>query len=82
MNYQLLHNYANIWYFINFLQWEEKRVTSMVIQWSSGASKKKNYRTTIIQSRIKTLHKRYNANLIDAFKLLTGLPFVVAKKVQ
>ena len=31
-------------YFSNFLQREEKRVTSMMIQWSSGASKKKKLR--------------------------------------
>ena len=42
--------------------------------------KKKNYRTTVILSRINTLHKRYNDNLIDALKLLTGLSFIVAKK--
>lgn len=80
MNYRLQRNHPNMWLFFNFLQKEEKRVVSMVIQWTSGASKKKNARTTAIQNRINTLYKRYADDLIGASTLLTGLSLVVAKK--
>ena len=82
MNSRLLQNHPNIWQFNNFLQLEEERVTVIMAQWSSGASKKKNYRTSVIQSRINTLYKRYGDNLIDASGLLTGLSFVVAKNAK
>jgi hypothetical protein len=68
--------------FAQFLQKEEKRVTSMIIQWSSGTSKKKNQRTTAIQNRINTLYKRYTDDLIGASTLLTGLSLIVAKKAN
>ncbi|CAF1355393.1 unnamed protein product [Rotaria sordida] len=79
MNFRLQRNHPNMWLFFNFLQKEEKRVTSMIIQWSSGASKKKNQRTTAIQNRINTLYKRYTDDLIGASTLLTGLSSIVAK---
>ncbi len=82
MSCRLQRNHPNMWLFLNFLQKEEKRVTSMIIQWSSGASKKKNYRTTAIQKRIDTLYKRYADDLIGASTLLNGLSFVVAKKCK
>lgn len=82
MNCRLPRSHPNIWFLISFLQREEKRATSIMIQWSSGASKKKNYRTTAIQNRINTLYKRYNDDLIGASTLLTGLSLVVAKNAN
>ena len=82
MNSRLLQNHPNIWQFNNFLQRDEKRVTVIMAQSSNGASKKKNDRTSVIQSRINTLYKRYSDSLIDASGLLTGLSFVVAKKAK
>ena len=79
---RLLRNHPCVWDLIKFLQREEKRVSTMMLQWSSGASKKKNYRSTAAQSRIKTLYKRYNENLISESSLLTGLSFVVARRVK
>ncbi len=82
MNCRLQRDHPNMWLFLNFLQKEEKRAASMIIQWSSGASKKKNQRTTAIQNRINTLYKRYSDDLIGASTLLTGLSLVVAKKCK
>ena len=47
---------------------------------SVGASKKKNKRTTVLQSRIDTLYHRYSNYLITASDLINGLSFVVAEK--
>jgi light-regulated signal transduction histidine kinase (bacteriophytochrome) len=60
---------------------EEKRVQNICLQWSSGASKKKNKRTTALQNRIDTLYHRYSNYLITEFELLHGLSLVVAKKI-
>ena len=79
---RLLRHHPCIWDLIKFLQREEKRVASTMLQWSSGASQKKNHRSTAAQSRIKTLYKRYNENLINESALLTGLSFVVARRVK
>ncbi len=43
---------------------------------------KKNTRTTSIQHRINTLYDRYSNNLINSSELLTGLAFVVTKKIK
>jgi hypothetical protein len=77
-----MRNHPNIWFFLAFLQRQEKRVTTMISQWSSGASKKNNYRSSAIENRINTLYKRYNEDLIGASTLLTGLSFIVAKKCK
>ncbi|CAF1604289.1 unnamed protein product [Adineta ricciae] len=82
MNCRLIRNHPNVWFFFNFLQREEKRVTSILAQWSSGASKKKNTRKTAIEKRINTLYKRYTDDLIGASTLLTGLSLFVAKKCK
>jgi len=58
---------------------EEKRVQNIRLQWSSGASKQKNTRTTALQGRINTLYNRYNNYLITASDLLNGLSLGVAK---
>ncbi|CAF1530962.1 unnamed protein product, partial [Rotaria sp. Silwood1] len=60
-----------MWQFIKFLQAEEKRLQTIVLQWSAGASKKANPRTTFIQKRINTLHDRYDNGVIDSSDLLT-----------
>ena len=65
---------------INLMKAEEKRVQNICLQWSSGASKKKNKRTTELQIRIDTLNHRYSNYLITASDLLTGFSFLVAKK--
>lgn len=57
---RLLRRHPCIWDLIKFLQREEKRVSWIMLQWSAGASKHKNYRATAAQSRIKTLYKRYD----------------------
>jgi hypothetical protein len=77
---RIQRNHPNIWQLINFMKAEEKRVQNICLQWSSGASKKKNKRTTALQSRIDTLYHRYSNYLITASDLLNGLSFVVAKK--
>ncbi|CAF4584878.1 unnamed protein product, partial [Rotaria socialis] len=81
MNCRIYRNHPNIWNFIDFMKTEEKRVQNIVLQWSSGASKKKTKRTTALQNRINTLYSRYNNYLITASDLLNGLPLVVAKKL-
>jgi len=80
MNSRIYRNHPDIWLLIKFLQNEEKRVQYMSIQWSAGASRKKNPRTISIQHRINNLYSRYNNNQINASQLLQGLANVVAKK--
>jgi len=60
---------------------EEKRVQNISLQWSSGASKKKNKRTTAFQNRIDTLYHRYNNYLITASDLLKWFVFCWEKKI-
>jgi hypothetical protein len=62
----------------NHPQNEEKRVQCITIQWFSGASRKK----ILVQHRINTLYDRYSNNLINSSELLTGLAFVVTKKIK
>jgi hypothetical protein len=64
------------------MQNEEKRVQCITIQWSAGAARKKNIRTTAIQHRINTLYNRYDNNLINASDLLKGLSYAVATKTK
>ncbi|CAF4136208.1 unnamed protein product, partial [Rotaria magnacalcarata] len=82
MNSRIYRNHPNIWHFIDFMKAEEKRVQNIVLQWSSGASKKKTKRTTALQNRINTLYSRYNNYSITASDLLNGLSLVVAKKTM
>ncbi|CAF4263778.1 unnamed protein product, partial [Rotaria socialis] len=60
MNSRIYRNHPNIWHLIDFMKGEEKNVQNIVLQWSSGASKKKTKRTTALQNRINTLYSRYN----------------------
>lgn len=80
MNHRITHNHPNIWQFIKFMQSEEKQIQRIVLQWSTGASKKKNLRTTATQKRIDTLYQRHNDGLIDLINLLIGLSFLVGNK--
>ncbi|CAF4007618.1 unnamed protein product [Rotaria sordida] len=80
INSRIYRHHPHIWDLINFMKAEEKRVQNIQLQWSSGASKPKNKRTTALQGRINTLYNRYNDYLITASDLLNGLSLVVAKK--
>ncbi len=80
MNHRIQRNHPNIWTFIKFMQAEEKRIQSIVLQWSASASKKKTTRMTSIQSRISALYERYNNGLINTSNLLTGLSYLVGVK--
>ncbi|CAF4124927.1 unnamed protein product [Rotaria magnacalcarata] len=80
MNHRIHRNHPNMWQFIKFFQAEEKRLQTIVLQWSAGASKKANPRTTFIQNRINTLHDRYDNGAIDSSDLLTGLSMLIGKK--
>jgi hypothetical protein len=80
MNSRIYRHHPNIWDLINFMKSEEKRVQNLTLQWSSGASKPKNPRSTALQNRINTLYDRYNNYLITASELLNGLSLFVAKK--
>ncbi|CAF0960239.1 unnamed protein product [Adineta steineri] len=77
MNYRISRHHPHMWRFIQFMQSEEKHAQTIVLQWSSGASKKQNTRTTAKQKRIDTLNKRYKDGLIDASKLLTDFSYLV-----
>ncbi|CAF2081914.1 unnamed protein product [Rotaria magnacalcarata] len=77
---RICRNHPNVWDLINFMKGEEKRVERIKLQWSSGASKPKNIRTTALQSRINTLYDRYKNYLIAASDLLNSLSLIVAKK--
>ncbi|CAF1254519.1 unnamed protein product [Rotaria sordida] len=81
MNSRIYRHHPNIWDLINFMKAEEKRVQNIKLQWSSGASKPKNKRTTALQNRINMLYDRYRDYLITASDLLNGLSLFVAKKV-
>ncbi|CAF0970596.1 unnamed protein product [Rotaria sordida] len=81
MNSRIYRHHPNIWDLINFMKAEEKRVQNIKLQWSSGASKPKNKRTTTLQNRINMLYDRYRDYLITASDLLNGLSLFVAKKV-
>ena len=80
MNSRIYRSHPNIWYFIKFMQKEEKWVQCITIQWTAGATKRKNFGTTTIQHRINTLYDRYANNLMNVSDLLTGLSCVIAKK--
>ncbi|CAF1377342.1 unnamed protein product [Rotaria magnacalcarata] len=80
LNSRICRNHPNVWDLINFMKGEEKRVERIKLQWSSGASKPKNIRTTALQSRINTLYDRYKNYLIAASDLLNSLSLIVAKK--
>jgi hypothetical protein len=62
------------------MQAEEQRVNTIVIQWSAGASKKQNTRSTALQNRMNTLYDRYNNGLMNASNLLTGFSLLVGVK--
>jgi len=81
MNHRISRNHPHIWRFIQFMQFEEKNVQTIILQWSSGASKKQNVRTTGKQKRIDTLYQRYNDGLINSSQLLTGLSYLVGNKI-
>ncbi|CAF4050241.1 unnamed protein product [Rotaria sordida] len=80
MNSRIYRNHPDIWLFIKFLQNEEKRVRCISIQWSAGASRKNNPRTTSVQHRLNSLYKRYDDNQMNSSELLQGLAYVIAKK--
>ncbi|CAF3239279.1 unnamed protein product [Rotaria sp. Silwood2] len=81
MNHRISRNHPHIWRFIQFVQSEEKNVQTIVLQWSSGATKKQNVRATAKQKRIDTLYQRYNDGLINSSQLLTGLSYLVGNKI-
>ncbi len=80
MNSRIYRHHPNIWDLISFMKAEEKRVQNITLQWSSGASKQKEKRSTALQNRINTLYDRYNNYQITASQLLNGLSLFVAKK--
>jgi hypothetical protein len=59
----------------------EKNVQTIVLQWSTGASKKQNVRTIGKQKRIDTLYERHNDGVINSSQLLTGLPYLIGNKI-
>ncbi|CAF4109715.1 unnamed protein product [Adineta steineri] len=77
MNHRISRHHPHMWRFVQFMQGKEKHAQTIVLQWSSGASRKQNTRTTAKQKRIDTLNKRYKGGLTDASKLLTGFSYLV-----
>ncbi|CAF3929308.1 unnamed protein product [Rotaria sordida] len=51
INSRIYRHHPHIWDLINFMKAEEKRVQNIQLQWSSGASKPKNKRTTALQAQ-------------------------------
>ena len=82
MSNRILRNHPNIWRFIQFMQVEEKRFETIVAQWSTGASKKKNILIEAKENRINTLYERYDGGLIDASELLTDLSLHVGSNMK
>lgn len=81
LNHRVSRNHPHIWRFIRSMQAEEKNVQRIVLQWSTGASKKENVRTTAKQKRIDTLYQRFNGDLINTSQLLNGLSQLVGNKL-
>ncbi|CAF2847474.1 unnamed protein product [Rotaria sp. Silwood2] len=80
LNSRICCNHPNVWTLINCMKAEENRAQSIKLQWSSGASKPKNKRTTALQSPINTLYDRHNNYFISPSDLLNSLSLIVAKK--
>ncbi|CAF4580672.1 unnamed protein product, partial [Rotaria sp. Silwood2] len=80
LNSRVCCNHPNVWTLINCMKAEENHAQSIKLQWSSGASKPKNKRTTALQSPIDTLYDRHNNYFISTSDLLNSLFLIVAKK--
>ena len=59
------------------MQKEEKRIHSLLVQWSAGASRKKDPRSTAVQNRYNTLYERYDKGLMNISSLLKGFSLLM-----
>ncbi len=62
------------------MQAEEKRLHSIIIQRSAGASKKRTPCSTSLQNRLNTLYERYNNGLMNASNILMGFSLLIGTK--
>ena len=63
------------------MQAEGKNVEAIVLQWSFGASKKQNVRTTGKQKPIDTLYQRHSDGLMHSSQLFARLSYLVGNEI-